>query len=273
MPLPSLSIERTPLWPDGHPAIAHVADAERPTLTAYPVATDRATGAVLICPGGGYGSCSPIESEPIARWVNSLGLTAFVLEYRVAPHRHPAPLHDIRRAIRRVRHEADRWQIRPDKLAALGFSAGGHLVATAGTQFDLGTPGADDPVERQSSRPDALVLCYPVISFVAHAHEGSVTNLLGEGASPELRRALSAELNVTAETPPTFLWHTAADEPVPVQNSLLFAESLAAHGVPFALHVFPTGRHGLNLARDEPLASAWTTLCAAWLDAQGISAG
>ena len=255
------------LWPPGD-APGQPASAGAQQLTPYLPAAPR--GAIVVCPGGGYGHLAAHEGEPVARWLAGLGIAAFVLTYRVAPHRHPAPLHDVQRALRLVRCRADDWGLAGAPVGVLGFSAGGHLAATAGTRFDDGDPLAADPVERCGCRPDALVLCYPVISFGEHRHEGSLTNLLGPDAPDELRRALSADERVTAETPPAFLWHTADDQSVPVAHSLLFAGALSRHGVPFELHVYPRGRHGLGLALDDPVVGSWTALCARWLAGRGF---
>jgi acetyl esterase/lipase len=218
---------------------------------------------VIVCPGGGYARHAPHEAEPIARWLNELGHDAWVLTYRVAPHRHPLPLRDVQRAIRLVRGgKAGRTGVRP--IGILGFSAGGHLCATASTQIDRGDVGAVDPVDHVSARPDFALLCYPVISFVDDAHQGCIDNLLGPGADVGARRAMSAEANVTPETPPTFLWHTVEDQAVAVGHSLAYARALGNAGVPYELHVFPDGRHGLGLAEGYA-AGAWTTLAGEWL--------
>jgi acetyl esterase/lipase len=257
-----------PLWPAELVPVWE----EAPRLTPYLVDGPGPHPAIVVCPGGAYRRRAPHEGEPIARWLNSLGIAAFVLDYRVAPNRHPAPLHDAQRAIRTVRHHAAEWRADGTRVGILGFSAGGHLAAAAGTHPGTGELGATDPVDRHSARPDLLVLCYPVITFGEHRHEGSMLNLLGDDPSDEARQALSVERCVTAETPPTFLWHTAEDGSVPVQNSLLFAKALARNDVPFALHVFPHGRHGLGLAADDRLVGAWTRLCAGWLAGQGWGA-
>jgi acetyl esterase/lipase len=258
------------LWPDG--TVPGGPNAEGlPRLTPYLVAGEAVRGAVVVCPGGGYRGRAAHEGEPVARWLNVAGIHAFVLDYRVAPHKHPLPLLDAQRALRTVRARAREWRADPQRLGILGFSAGGHLAATAATRFDAGDPGAADPVERESSRPDAAVLCYPVVSFVEHRHTGSMQNLLGEDPPEDQRRLLSNELHVTAQTPPVFIWHTAEDAGVPVENSLLFAAALRRHKVPFALHVFPHGRHGLGLAAEQPLAETWTELCAAWLRSLGFA--
>jgi acetyl esterase/lipase len=225
---------------------------------------------VIVCPGGGYCGKADYEGAPVARWLNSVGLSAFVLDYRVVPYKHPYPLLDAQRAIRVVRCHALEWGIKPDKIGILGFSAGGHLSATAGTHFDFGSPDAADLVDQESCRPDALVLCYPVVSFGEFRHDGSMVALLGENPPDALRFSLSNETQVTNLTPPAFIWHTANDEGVPVENSLLFAGALSKHQVPFELHVFPDGAHGLALGEGHPAVSAWTGLCATWLHGLGF---
>jgi len=245
-------------------------------LTVFPGPGKERRGAVIICPGGGYEIHAPHEAEPVAEWLNRQGLTAFILRYRFAPHRHPAPLEDAARAVRYVRCHAARWKVDPQHIGILGFSAGGHLAATIGTHFDAGQATASDPVERMSSRPDALILCYPVISLLKFGHVGSMENLLGPNPPEELRRELSNDLRVTAATPPAFLWHTASDETVPVEQSLMFAEALGKSGVSFELHVFPSGQHGLGLSDAtslfKPVAAVaqWTKLCEVWLKGQGF---
>ncbi len=245
-------------------------------LVYLPATVDGPTGCMIVCPGGAYQGHAPHEAEPVARWANSIGLAAFVLRYRVAPHRHPAPLQDIGRAVRLVRSRADEFDIRSDKVAVLGFSAGGHLVTTLATHFDLGRPEASDPLERISNRPDAVVACYPVVSTLNFNHAGSASNLLGENPSQELLESLSNELQVTPETPPAFLWHTADDAGVPVENSLMFASALSRNKVPFELHVFPTGAHGLGLADEtcprgqSAQVAQWSRLCEVWLRSQGF---
>lgn len=271
-PVDGVDGEPLPLWPDQTRQPGGANDEGLPRMMPFPAPVTALHGAIVVCPGGGYRTRAAHEGEPVARWLNSLGISAFVLEYRVAPHRHPLPLADVQRALRYVRHHAGRWQIDPRRVGVLGFSAGGHLAATAAVRFDAGDPGAPDPVERESSRPDAVVLCYPVITFGPHGHQGSMRNLLGDDPPPELRRQLSNERHVTPQTPPVFLWHTAADAGVPVENSLLFASALAGQGVPFELHVFPAGRHGLGLASDDGRVGAWTELCRAWLMGLGFPA-
>lgn len=257
-----------PLWLPGSAELSRVergSGHDPPRMTPYLPNVSKATGAVIICPGGGYAVRADHEGEPVAHWLNGIGLAAFVLHYRVAPARHPAPLRDAQRAIRLVRYRAREWNVDPARIAILGFSAGGHLAATAATSWDSGDPKANDPIERVSSRPDVLVLCYPVVSFGDRAHIGSMHNLLGDDPPAELRSRLSAETQVTADTPPTFLWHTADDSAVSVDHSLLFAAALASRNVPFALHVYPRGVHGLGLAEDDPEVHSWTAHCARFL--------
>lgn len=238
------------IWPEGsHPEV---------TLTSF--LQEQRSPAIVVLPGGGYRSLAPHEAEPIAGWLQGLGLAAFVLRYRVAPNRHPAPLDDVRMALRTVRERADEWHVDAARVGVLGFSAGGHLAASAATLL-----ARDGGLE---AGPDLAVLGYAVISFERYPHQGSVTNLLGESPDPELLHQLSLETRVGAGTPPTFLWHTAADAAVAVEHSLLFAGALAEHGVPFGLHVYPDGRHGLGLAEGEE-AEGWTPACAAWLRGLG----
>ncbi len=239
-------------------------------LTPYLVSTGRPRGAVVVLPGGGYTHLADHEGEPVARRLNEFGIHALVLRYPVAPARHPEPLNAAARAVRVVRHRAGEWSVDPGKVGILGFSAGGHLASTLATHFDAGQPTSDDPVARQSSRPEAAVLGYPVISFGEHRHHGSMVNLLGEPPDEALRQSLSNETQVTPETPPCFLWHTSEDRSVPVQNSLDFARALAGAGVPFELHVFPHGGHGLGLAVDDPAAGRWSELCGRWLVGLGF---
>ena len=259
-----------PLWSEGAPGAQGTADSDNPSITPYLVEASEPTAAIVVCPGGGYGGLAPHEGEPVARWLNSLGISAVVLRYRVAPYKHPHPLLDAQRALRYVRAHASEWKIDPRRSGILGFSAGGHLAATAGTHYDAGNPESPDPVEWVSCRPDLLVLCYAVISFGTHRHNGSMVNLIGENPPDDLRSHLSNELQITANTPPTFLWHTADDAAVPVENSLLFAQALSRYQIPFELHVFAQGRHGLGLAPDDPSVSQWTRLCAIWLEKQGF---
>lgn len=253
------------LWTTAIPLFDPAISQERPAIELYLLAEENPTACVIVCPGGGYWAHAPHEAEPIARWLNSLGVASVVLRYRTAPYHHPAPLLDAQRAIRTVRAQAGDFGVDPRRIGILGFSAGGHLASTAGTHYDQGNDESQDPIERVSSRPDAMILCYPVITFGEYRHDGSRAVLLGDNPSKKLIRLLSNELQVTADTPPTFLWHTANDEGVPVENSLLFASALSHHTVPFDLHVFTDGPHGVGLADDHPTLSLWTKCCSAWL--------
>jgi acetyl esterase/lipase len=258
------------LWEKEVPGFQPEFGQELPSITPYWVKDIKKPAAIVVCPGGGYWLKAEHEGRPIAEWLNRLGISAFVLDYRVAPYRHPYPSMDAKRAIRFVRHHAQTWGIDPEKIGILGFSAGGHLASTAGTHFDYGMPDAEDPVDRISSRPDAMVLCYPVVSFGKYRHEGSMINLLGEAPDAAMQELLSNEKQVGKDTPPTFLWHSADDDVVPVENSLFLAEALSRHKVNCELHVFPKGQHGAGLAEDNPQLSLWTTLCENWLQSIGF---
>lgn len=260
------------LWPGDAPLAQGNTSEDIPALTPYLVdrKADGPTGAVIVCPGGGYGVRANHEGAPIAEWLQQAGIAAFVLRYRVAPNRHPAPLLDVQRAIRTVRSRAAEWNIDPDKIAVLGFSAGGHLTASAGTRYDEGDAASEDPIERTSSRPNHLVLCYPVIAFDRFGHVGSRNNLLGADASEEQVVDHATDLKVNERTPRAFLWHTS-DDPVKVDNSLAFASALARHGVPFDLHVYDEGVHGLGLAEGDERIGSWTTLCVSWLRKYGYA--
>jgi acetyl esterase/lipase len=256
-----------PLW--GGEAPGAITGEEQPTYTSYLLDPAKTRGCVVVLPGGGYGHRAIHEGDHIARWLNSFGVAAVVAHYRVKPYRFPVPLQDAQRTIRTVRFNAREWGIEKNKVAVLGFSAGGHLAATASTRYDLGIE-SDDPVDRESCRPDASVLCYPVISLSKpHGHLGSCDNLLGENFDTELRDELCAEIQVTGDTPPAFLWHTASDDGVPVENSLMYASALSANEVSFELHVFPEGRHGLGLAPGCQTVCQWTALCERWLRNMG----
>ena len=264
-----------PLWKDGAPGAQGKEPADIPTITVYPAqipARGPRTAAIVVCPGGGYGGLAAHEAEPIAQWLNSIGVTGVVLRYRLGPkYHHPVELQDAQRAIRTVRARAAEFNVDPDRVGILGFSAGGHLAATASTQFDKGNPDATDPIDRLSSRPDVSVLVYPVITMTdPHAHAGSRRNLLGDNPPAELVEAMSAEKRVTKDTPPAFIFHTADDQPVPVENALMYAGALRRNGVPFELHVYEKGRHGVGLAKDDPVLGTWPARCADWLRTKGF---
>lgn len=262
-----------PLWPNGAPGAVGQEELDRPTLTIYqPPAERRQPVAVVVCPGGGYaGLAMDHEGQQVAEWLNSLGVTACVLKYRLGPrYRHPAPLSDAQRALRMVRAEAASLGVDRDKVGILGFSAGGHLTSTAATHFDRGEPDAKDPIDRESCRPDFAVLLYPVVAMATeYAHGGSKQNLLGDSPDAKLVESLSNERQVTAETPPCFLVHTNEDKPVPAENSLLFYQALRKAGVPAEMHVYEFGQHGLGLGQKDPAFSTWPALCATWMKRHG----
>ncbi|HEY5481621.1 MAG TPA: alpha/beta hydrolase [Verrucomicrobiae bacterium] len=266
-----------PLWPDGAPGALGKEDKDIPTLTPYLPDPGKATGAaVVICPGGGYGSLAPHEGGQYARFLNEYGIAGFVLKYRLGSggYRHPAMLQDAARAVRTVRARAGEWKVDPKRIGIMGSSAGGHLASTLLTHFDAGKPDAADPIEQQSSRPDLGILCYAVISLGEFGHRGSMNNLLGKDPSPELVRELSNELQVTKDTPPCFIWHTYEDGGVPVENSLQFAAALRKAGVPFDLHIYQKGQHGLGLGTRDwnpEKRHPWTRDCIFWLQAQGFA--
>jgi acetyl esterase/lipase len=262
-----------PLWANGAPGALGTADEDVPTLTPYPAPAARAVGtAVIVCPGGGYLHLSmEKEGSDVARWWNSLGVTAFVLKYRLGPkYHHPIELGDAQRAIRTVRARASEWGVRPDRVGIMGFSAGGHLTSTAGTHFDSGKADATDAIERQSSRPDFLVLGYPVVSFTQNVHQGSKRALLGDNPDPKLVENLSNELQVTAQTPPTFLFHTSNDQTVPVENSVMFYLALHKAGVPAEMHIYENGPHGVGLAPTDEALSSWPARLADWMRGRGL---
>jgi acetyl esterase/lipase len=262
------------LWPDGAPGALGTGPEDRPKITIYRASAATANGtAVLVCPGGSYRTlASGHEGKDVAEWLNTLGVSAFVLQYRLGPrYHHPVPLQDAQRALRLLRSRAKELGFDPTRLGILGFSAGGHLAATTGTHFDEGRPDAKDPIDGMGSRPDFMVLAYPVMSMTApFSHKGSIENLLGPSPDPGLAEDLSNEKRVTARTPPAFLFHTADDPGVPVENSLVFAQALHQAGVPVELHVFPKGKHGVGLAPGDPVLSQWPGLCASWLRAMGL---
>ncbi len=262
-----------PLWSEGAPGAKGSQPEDIPSLQVYPAPAEKASGAaIVVCPGGGYRALAPHEGHDIAVWLNSIGVTAVVLKYRLGPkYQHPSMMQDVLRAIRTTRAKSAGWKIDPNRIGIMGFSAGGHLASTAATHFDDGQPEAADPIERASSRPDLLILCYPVITLSGpSAHAGSRKNLLGENPPPELVDLLSNEKQVTQKTPPTFFFHTQDDQGVPVENSLMFAAALRASKVPYELHVYETGRHGVGLATNNPALSTWSKLLENWLRARGF---
>ncbi len=261
------------LWENGAPGALGQTDADKPSITVYRAPRGSNGTAIVVAPGGGYANlATEHEGRQEAYWFNAMGITAFVLRYRLGPrYHHPIELGDAQRAIRTVRARAPEFNVIPDRIGMMGFSAGGHLTSTAGTHFDAGKPDAADPIERVSSRPDFMILGYPVISFdPAVAHAGSVRMLLGENPDPKLIENLSNDLQVTAQTPPTFIFHTTNDNGVPVENSVRFYLALRKAKVPVEMHLFENGPHGVGMALNDPSLSAWPTLLMNWLRARGM---
>jgi acetyl esterase/lipase len=276
--MPTLG-ETIPLWPDRDNMPGRVVTGqeqhekarETPHIKLFLRESHQSRPLMIVLPGGGYCGRAPHEADPVAEWLNGFGLHALVCHYRVAPWQHPAPLADAQRAVRLARQNAAAWQIDASRIGVLGFSAGGHLACSVANFGDDGDVASGDPIAHQSSRIQALVACYPVISFGGvFAHKGSQKNLIGEQPEPELLHRMSLEKSVTPRNPPTFLWHTSKDASVPVENSLLYAQALSAAQVPFALHVYPHGPHGRGLARDFPgTTREWTRACETWLHELG----
>jgi dienelactone hydrolase len=256
------------LWEGDAPGALGQRPQDIPTLTPYLPASGGNGAAMIVLPGGGYSNLAAHEGTGYAEWLASKGVAAYVLRYRLGSqgYHHPAELTDIARAVRMVRSFARKsGGLDANRIGVIGSSAGGHLAGTIATHFDAGKPAAADPIERESSRPDVVVLCYPVITFGEFAHAGSRKQLLGDNPSPELIKDLSVELQVTAETPPCFIWATVADKTVPVENSMMFAAALRRAGVPYSLHIYETGAHGLGLGRPDRPAPPWADQCLYWL--------
>ncbi|MBX3426014.1 MAG: alpha/beta hydrolase [Pirellulales bacterium] len=278
------------LYPADHPANAAAPQPEgetpewmtrvvaRPSMLPYllePSASQsKGRPACVLCPGGGYGGLS-MDKEGVepARWLNERGVVAFVLRYRCGggKNKQPVPLEDAQRAIRTVRAHAKDWDVDPERVGIWGFSAGGHLAATAGVFNDGGDPTAADSIDRQSSRPDFLVLIYPVVSMKpGTTHGGSLANLLGPDPSDELVAKWSADGQVNERTPPTFLVHASDDGAVVPENSLLFYRALVAHKIPAELHLYERGGHGFGMLRGDRPADRWPTLLEPWLRERGV---
>jgi acetyl esterase/lipase len=267
--------QRIPLWENGAPGTPATKPENEPVLFAYRAEPQNAArSAVVICPGGGYAHLAmDHEGEQIAEWFNNLGVTAFVLQYRNnnSGHRHPVPMSDGQRAIRTVRARATEWNVDRGKIGVMGFSAGGHLASTLATHFDAASAEAADAIDRASSRPDFLILCYPVISMTEpYMHRGSRDNLLGKDADESLASRLSNERQVTVETPPTFIFQTDADKSVPAENCVAFYLALRKAGVPAELHIYQEGKHGVGLASDLPATSTWPDRLRDWLRVRGL---
>lgn len=266
--------EIIPLWPQRPPGARGERPEDVPTLTIYCPPSEKVRAAVLIFPGGGYWDLmDSYEGKDFALWLNERGIAAFVLRYRLAAHgyHYPEITDDATRAIRHIRTHCAQWNIDPARIGVMGASAGGHLASFTVTHFDEGNSTATDLVERVSSKPDFGILCYAVLSFTAF-ESGTMKNLLGENPSADLVKFTSSELQVTAQTPPCFIWHTSNDPVVPAENALLFAQALQKQGVPYSLHLYPSGPHGIGLGVYGYLPGSsiplhpWTRELSLWLE-------
>lgn len=274
----AFSQEKIYLWPDGAPMAKSKEDKDQPYLIAYyPSQKNSQQSAIVICPGGGYQMLADDhEGKQVAKWYNDLGVTAFILYYRLGTnssgYQHPVPLMDADRALKTVRSNAAKWGLNPDKIGIMGFSAGGHLASSLGTHFTDGDESSKDPIEKVSSRPSFMVLGYPVISLVEnYTHRGSMFNLLGNSPTKDEQLLMSNEKQVTNLTPPTFLVHTTEDSAVPVENSLFFYLALKQAGVPAELHVYEKGQHGLGMVNTKNEAfNSWADRLEDWLKLRAV---
>jgi acetyl esterase/lipase len=261
------------LWTGAAPGALGSDESDVPAVTVYlPATMLQNTPAVIVCPGGGYAQLAANhEGRQVANYLNSLGVAAFVLRYRLGPrYHHPIELGDAQRAIRLLRARASEWRLDPARIGIMGFSAGGHLAMTASTHIES-HPTPSDAIDRVSSRPDFAILGYPVISLTeAWTHRGSRTNLLGDNPDPALAKSLSGENAVAKNTPPTFIFQTDADTTVPAENSVHYYLALRKAGVPAEMHVFEKGPHGVGLANDDAALSEWSKLMANWLRVHGV---
>lgn len=284
-PLPAAPADGAviPLWPEGVPGAkdigpekledGRISNVSIPTLTYFAPAVDRPNGtAVIICPGGGYVRLS-VDREGVqyARWLGTLGITTFVLKYRMQEFGHPAPLQDVLRAVRLVRSRAGEFGLNPARLGVMGSSAGGHLAASAGTLFDHPAGRTHHAPDTTSARPDFLILMYPVITMDdAAVHAGSRRALLGPNPADELLELASLEKQVTKDTPPTLLIHTQEDKAVPIENSIRFFQALTRAGVPAEFHALERGSHGMGMQAGLGTSSEWPQRAGEWLRARGL---
>ena len=263
------AVPRLPLWHGKAPVGGGKFADEDAFITVHRPEKPNGT-AVVICPGGGYGGLvTGAEGHGIATWLNQHGITGIVLEYRLPHGNHFLPLLDAQRAIRMARANAAEWGCNPKAIGIVGFSAGGHLASTAATHFDLGIPADPDPLNKHSCRPDFAILIYPVITMGENAHGGTKHNLLGNATDAATVALYSNELQVTDQTPPTFLAHAKDDKVVPLDNSRMFYAALLAHKVPGKFLELPSGGHGLN-GYKGPMWDAWQTQSLQWLEDQKL---
>lgn len=273
--------ETVSLWDGKAPESIGTEPKDDPTGLLYRLAESPSSAngkqghpAVVILPGGGYGSLAiDHEGYQIAKWANSMGMVAFVCKYRTRRdgYGHPCPMIDAQRAIRMVRAKAKEWEVDPTRVGIIGFSAGGHLASTVLTHFDAGDASSSDPIAKESSRPNFGVIAYPVIAMTeSFGHAGSRKNLLGDNPDPKLMAYYDNHLQVTSETPPTFVFQTQEDAVVLPENALAFYTAMVKNKVPGELHIFQKGKHGVGLAATIPGTDRWPTLCEAWLRNQSI---
>jgi len=278
--------EEIKLWPDDipfsngtigeeeHPREGRVRNIQDPTITVYLPEKEKATGAaVVICPGGGYWLLAiNHEGHDVAKWFNEFGVAGIVLKNRLPTSdnisdKSEVAMTDAKRAVRLVRVNAEKWGIDEKKIGIMGFSAGGHLASTVGTHFDYGVLDSEDPIQHYSSRPDFMILVYPVINmYEEFMHSGSMRNLLGENPARDQMLRFSNDMMVTEDTPPTILIHSTDDSGVPVANSIKFYEALIRHGISAELHIFNSGGHGYGLGRKDATShNLWPKVCEAWM--------
>lgn len=274
----AVAAETIRLWEGDPPGALGTADHDVPVVAWWPAAKEAvASAALVICPGGGYGHLADHEGSDYARWLNTQGISAFVLRYRLGSkgYRHPVMLGDVSRAIRLVRHGPERFRVDPARVGVMGSSAGGHLALTSCIHGAAGDEQAADPIDRVSARPDLGILCYPVVSMLPEkTHGGSRKNLLGESPADEIARQLSGELAAHENVPPLFVWHTWEDKSVKLEPILELCMKLKSHARPYELHVYEQGGHGLGLGvrpyEPSKTLHPWTDECRRWLAAQGF---
>lgn len=237
-----------------------------PTIKAYPADS---AGAVVVFAGGGYGMKADHEGPVMGEWLQSIGVTAFMVDYRVAPYKHPAQISDAMRAVKVARFYADKYGYDREKIAVMGFSAGGHLAGSVSVHYDKEMYVQTDRIDRESCRPNATILGYPVIDMGNYRHDGSRQNLLGPLPTERETEFMSLHSQVNADTPEAFIWHTSTDQAVPVMNSLLYTQALARENIPFELHIYPLGHHGLGLAPDWPHVAKWANDLNEWFKLKG----
>ena len=260
-----MKLERVSLWET---------DQNKPYIIPYLIKDDCSKGAVIICAGGAYMWKEPLEAFPHAKWLNSIGLHAFVLDYRTKPpYKQPdSALQDVQRAVRTLRYMANEWKIKKDKIAIMGFSSGGHLAAMAATHFDFGNPQSNDPIERESCRPDAHILCYPHITYTPYIKDDPefIIEFFGEKYTEDDINRVNAHLHVRSDTPPAFLWGMQGDWQFKQKHWHLYAEALEEKEISYSYHIFPNGSHSEAREPVSPIWKQWTMLCELWLKDLGF---